>query len=379
MDGWDILIADNALEFKRKQSTFTRETILRTGPMKLKPIFKERIWGGNRLGRLFGKNLPSDCKIGESWELADLPGACSEIEQGFAAGKTLREVLEKFGSEMGFLPEQCEFPFGLLIKFLDARDVLSVQVHPDAQACQRFAGAQLKTECWYVLEAEPGSVIYRGLNPDVSRDQMVRAIADGTVEQLLQVYKAKKGDFHFLPAGQIHALGAGVLVAEIQTPSDTTFRVFDWNRRDAQGQSRQLHIKQALESIHFTDSRHVDKTNEDAKHAASPPTATVPATKSSSNDLQMVGNTLGKSRLLTDCPLFSVAYAEIRPGRQEIDSPMPIVMIMLSGNGQLKNVQLSCEPVTYKAGDTLLLPAGSGNYINAKSGGECLLACLGPV
>ena len=347
--------------------------------MKFKPIFKERIWGGDRLGRLFGKNLPANSKIGESWELADLPEACSEIEQGFAAGTTLREVLDKFGAEMGFLAEQCEFPFGLLIKFLDARDVLSVQVHPDARACQRFADAHLKTECWYVLEAEPGSVIYRGLKSDVSREQMARAIADGSVDQLLQVHEAKKGDFHFLPAGQIHALGAGVLVAEIQTPSDTTFRVFDWNRLDAQDQSRQLHIEQALESIHFTDSDAVNKANRDVKHAACPPTAATPKIKTSSNELQMVGNALGKSRILTDCPFFSVAHTEIKAGKQEIESPMPIVMIMLSGNGQLKNVQSSCEPVTYIAGDTLLLPAGGSNYINVNTGGECLLACLGPV
>ncbi|MBN2376036.1 MAG: class I mannose-6-phosphate isomerase [Sedimentisphaerales bacterium] len=352
---------------------------MQAGPMKFKPIFKERIWGGDRLGRLFGKNLPAESKIGESWELADLPGACSEIEQGFAAGTTLRDVLDKFGAELGFLSEQCKFPFGLLIKFLDARDVLSVQVHPDAQACQRFAGAHLKTECWYVLEAEPGSVIYRGLKPDVSRDLMARAITDGSVEQLLQVYEAKKGDFHFLPAGQIHALGAGVLVAEIQTPSDTTFRVFDWNRRDAQGQSRMLHVEQALESIHYTDSDATDKTNDNAKHTAYPPTAASPKIKPSSNDLQTVGNAMGKSRILTDCPFFSVAYAEIRVGKQEIESPMPIVMIMLSGNGQLKNEQSSCEPVTYRAGDTLLLPAGSGNYIIANTGGESLLTCLGPV
>ncbi|MBN2210943.1 MAG: hypothetical protein JW709_06065, partial [Sedimentisphaerales bacterium] len=145
-------------------------------PVKLQPIYKERIWGGDGLARLYGKNLPKGQKIGESWELADLPEGQSFVANGDFAGLTMRQLFTNHGWELGFNNEQIQPPFGLLIKFLDAQDDLSVQVHPDAQACKKFSGARLKTECWYVLNAKPGSCIYKGLRPGVTRDQFAQAI-----------------------------------------------------------------------------------------------------------------------------------------------------------------------------------------------------------
>ncbi|MCH9022838.1 MAG: class I mannose-6-phosphate isomerase [Planctomycetes bacterium] len=223
-------------------------------PIRFNPIFKERIWGSDRLSSVFGKDLPAGKLIGESWEFVDLADDSNIAANGPLAGQSIGEIIPKHGESIGFTKEQCRHPFGLLIKFLDAADVLSVQVHPDRQACLTLPHARMKTECWVVVHAEADSVIYRGLKDGVGQADLEEALKAGSVDQLLRVYSAKKGDFHFLPAGTVHAIGAGLIIAEIQTPSDTTYRLFDWNRRDAAGNSRQLHIQEALVSTHFTDT-----------------------------------------------------------------------------------------------------------------------------
>lgn len=222
-------------------------------PLKFKPIFKERIWGGQNLKTFFGKDIPADTPIGESWELADLPEDKSEIVNGPLAGITIDEVIEQYGVEITGI-ENYQPPFPLLIKILDAQDVLSVQVHPDAQTCQRTGKGDPKTECWYIIDAAEGAVIYKGLKPGVMKDQFAAAIEAGTTEELLERIEVKVGQCHFLPSGTAHAIGAGLLIAEIQQPSDTTYRVFDWNRLDGSGKGRQLHVEDALESIHFDPS-----------------------------------------------------------------------------------------------------------------------------
>ncbi|MCH9022193.1 MAG: class I mannose-6-phosphate isomerase [Planctomycetes bacterium] len=222
-------------------------------PIRFIPIFKERIWGSARMRSVFGKELPADRLIGESWEFVDLADDSNVAANGPLAGQTLGEIIKDHGESFGFTKEQCRHPFGLMIKFLDACDTLSVQVHPDREACKTLPNARVKTECWYVIHAESDSVIYRGLKEGVGQADMEEALQAGKVDQLLQVYSAKKGDFHFLPAGTVHALGGGLIIAEIQTTSDTTYRLFDWNRRDADGNSRELHIEEALVSTHFTD------------------------------------------------------------------------------------------------------------------------------
>jgi len=220
-------------------------------PLKLKPIYKHRIWGGQKLREVFGKNIPPGAKIGESWELSDLPKDKSVIINGSLAGQTLHSVLQQYPGEIagdknytGSLP--------LLIKFLDAQETLSVQVHPDEKTCRRMGRGKAKTECWYILSAADGAVIYKGLRKHVTRDRFARAIQQGNVADLLVKVPVEPGQCHFLPAGTPHSIGAGLLIAEIQTPSDTTYRVFDWNRLDDTGRDRPLHIAEALESIHFS-------------------------------------------------------------------------------------------------------------------------------
>jgi mannose-6-phosphate isomerase len=229
-------------------------------PLKFKPIFKERIWGGTKLRDFFDKDIPPGVKIGESWELADLPEDKTEIVNGPLAGQTLALVTQKYGSAITG-KQDYQRPFPLLIKILDAEEILSVQVHPDEQTCRRMGKGVPKTECWYIISAQPGAVIYKGLKKGVTRERFAEAIQNGSCAELLAEVAVQPGQCHFLPAGTAHAIGGGLLIAEIQTPSDTTYRVFDWNRVDESGKARPLHIEEALESIAFdADSTKVPVT-----------------------------------------------------------------------------------------------------------------------
>lgn len=229
-------------------------------PLVFQPILMEKVWGGRRLER-FGKKLPEGKLIGESWELADLAStsvsggggaaARSVIAGGPLAGRTLHDAI---GMWRGDLLDGVELSasggFPLLVKFLDARENLSVQVHPSPAFAAANADCHLKTECWYILDAQPVDgrppVIYKGLRPGVTRESFARKVKDGSAVEDLVAVPAVRGECHNLPSGTCHALGAGVLVAEVQTPSDTTFRVYDWGRT-----GRELHIEQAMECIDF--------------------------------------------------------------------------------------------------------------------------------
>lgn len=229
-------------------------------PLLFHPILKPKVWGGRALASL-GKDLPPGQAIGESWELADLPlsieGGRSIIANGELAGMSLRQAIAAHHLEiMGDAKETAEGGFPLLIKYLDARENLSVQVHPDQAYVQKHPEAHLKSEAWMIIQALPGSVIYKGIKPHVSAGQFDEDIRAGKVVDDLVAAPANAGDCHYLPSGTCHALGAGIVVAEIQTPSDTTFRIFDWGRPHSNTASggtpgRELHIQQALECIHF--------------------------------------------------------------------------------------------------------------------------------
>jgi mannose-6-phosphate isomerase len=223
-------------------------------PLKFRPICKQRLWGGRELERLFHKPLPPNQNIGESWELVDRPDDCSIIANGRYANKSLRWLLEHHTKEiLGFSSaHQPINPFPLLVKWLDARDKLSVQVHPPA-AIAPTLGGEPKTEMWWIADAAPNAEIYFGLKRGVTREKFSDALQRGTVADLLHCVPAKRGDIFFIPSGRVHALGAGIVLLEIQQNSDTTYRVFDWNRTDADGNPRALHIEQALQSIDFTD------------------------------------------------------------------------------------------------------------------------------
>lgn len=223
-------------------------------PLTFEPIFKERVWGGRSLERLFGKALPPGQPIGESWELVDRPPQdVSVVAQGPLAGRSLRWLMEHHRAELLGQAADSAGRFPLLIKWLDAHQTLSLQVHPPAAVADKFGG-EPKTELWYVVEAQPGACLWAGVKPGVTRAQFERALQAGTVAEGVHCLPVQAGDALLLPAGRLHALGPGVVVAEIQQNSDTTYRVFDWNRVGPDGQPRSLHVEQALASIDFGDT-----------------------------------------------------------------------------------------------------------------------------
>ena len=212
------------------------------------------MWGGRKLAALFGKNLPPNTPIGESWEIVDRPEAQSVVARGPLKGKSLHELwTEERSWIFGDVPDTPRFP--LLIKLLDANEKLSMQVHPPEQFAGKFGG-EAKTEFWYVAAANPGAELLLGFREPIQRDQFESALHRGTAPDYVHWIRVKPGDAAFLPAGRLHAVSAGNLLIEIQQNSDTTYRVFDWNRIDpATGKPRQLHIKQALQCIDFNDAR----------------------------------------------------------------------------------------------------------------------------
>ncbi|HEY2569406.1 MAG TPA: type I phosphomannose isomerase catalytic subunit [Candidatus Udaeobacter sp.] len=213
----------------------------------------ERIWGGRRLQSEFGKKLPPQKHIGESWEIVDRPEAQSIVRNGPLRGKPLHELWTQHRDEIfGDIADSPRFP--LLLKLLDAHQKLSLQVHPPAAVAAGLEG-EPKTEFWYVAAADPGAELYLGFREAITRDQYEKALRDGTAADHIYKIRVKPGDAAFLPAGRLHALGAGNVLIEVQQNSDTTYRVFDWNRVDHNGKRRELHIDQALQSIDFDDVR----------------------------------------------------------------------------------------------------------------------------
>lgn len=224
-------------------------------PLLFVPIQKERIWGGQSLAEKYGRTLPAD-KIGESWDIACHPNGTSIVANGIYKGKTLKQIIEFYGKKILGSNVQDESTFPLLIKLLDASDVLSVQVHPvDEYARIHENGGSGKTEMWYVIDAKPDARLVYGIKPGITREYFAQALENGSLEECLNELEVQQGDVIYIPSGMVHAIGAGILICEIQQNSDTTYRVFDWNRLGDDGKPRELHIKKALDVIDF-DGRH---------------------------------------------------------------------------------------------------------------------------
>ncbi|HEY2341480.1 MAG TPA: type I phosphomannose isomerase catalytic subunit [Chthoniobacteraceae bacterium] len=223
-----------------------------SSPIVFEPLFMERVWGGRRLESFPGKRLPQSSRIGESWEIVDREEAQSVVHDGPFRGVTLHELwterrAEVFGEG---LPDSPRFP--VLCKLLDAQERLSVQVHPSPLTAAKYGG-ECKSEVWYVMDALLDSDLYAGLKRGVTRDSFEDALRNGKVADQVFEMPVKKGDAIFIPSGRVHAIGAGNVIAEIQQNSDTTYRVFDWNRIGFDGRPRDLHIEESLASINFED------------------------------------------------------------------------------------------------------------------------------
>ena len=223
-------------------------------PLKFKPVFKEKIWGGEKIRTKLGLNFSPLPNCGEAWILSGVPGSETKVSNGFLKGNTLTELMEVFmddlvGEEI-FLNNEKEFP--ILIKFIDSRDWLSVQVHPDDAVAKRQKIGHGKSEMWYIMDAEKNAELITGFNGIVGKETYLEALHEKKLRDILNAVKVRKGDVFYIPAGRIHALGPGILLAEIQQTSDTTYRIYDWDRIDKKGRSRELHTELALDAVDFS-------------------------------------------------------------------------------------------------------------------------------
>jgi mannose-6-phosphate isomerase len=289
-------------------------------PLVFEPLFMERVWGGRRLETHFGRRLPPSVRIGESWEIVDREEYQSVVHEGPLRGFTLHELWterreEIFGSG---LPDTFRFP--LLFKILDAQERLSVQVHPPAEVAAR-RGGEPKTEVWHLMDALLDSDLYAGLKQGVTREEFEKAIHEGRVAEKIHSFRIKTGDTVFIPSGRIHAIGAGNLLVEVQQNSDTTYRVFDWNRLGLDGKLRELHVEESLESINFADAE--------------------PGVEEPRGDV------------LSECEFFRLekwALAEPRGGAAGVFS----VFTVTGGS-------VACRGRSFQRGDFFLLPAALGD------------------
>ncbi len=290
-----------------------------SAPILFEPIFQERVWGGRRLESAFGKKIPPRKSIGESWEIVDRAEAQSVVRQGHWCGRTLHQLWsdhrrEIFGDDV---PDTPRFP--LLAKLLDAREKLSLQVHPSAEVAASLGG-EPKTEAWYVAAADPGAELFFGLRCGTKRDDFADALRKGAVAELVHRLTIKAGDTIFVPSGRLHAIGPGILIVEIQQNSDTTYRVFDWNRRDRDGRERELHLEQGTKSIAFDDFE--------------------------------PGVVRPEGELLVRCPEFTMEKWDLTAPRPALDRRGGALFFCLTGALEMAGVEL-------RPGDFFLVPASA--------------------
>jgi len=287
-----------------------------TQPLVFEPIFMERVWGGRRLESLYGKRIPSAALIGESWEIVDRAEAQSVVHEGPLRGRTLHELwlnhrLELFGN----VPDGPRFP--ILVKLLDAQQNLSAQVHPPPKIAKKLGG-ESKSEFWYVADAAPTSRIFAGLTRGTTRELFQEALDRGKVEERLHALEVTTGDSIFHPSGRLHALGGGNLIVEIQENSDTTYRVYDWDRVKKGRARRELHITEAMRCIDFTDRE--------------------------PSLLQPAGETLVKNEL------FEIEKWVLESERPIADAGRFAITVCLTG-------EVSCGGRNFNPGDFFLVPA----------------------
>ncbi len=305
-------------------------------PFKLKPAFKDYIWGGSRLKTEFGKQSDLDI-VAESWELSCHRDGENIIQNGEFAGMTLTELVEQ--DQNGLLGSNCDqfTYFPILIKLIDARDDLSIQVHPDNDYALRVEGEYGKTEMWYVVDCEENATLYYGFKQEISKEEFRRRIEQGTLLEVLNEVPVSKGSVFFIEAGTIHAIKGGILIAEIQQNSNTTYRVYDYGRTDAQGNQRELHVDKAIDVTTLRKPAREPKPQGETIHGAG-----------------------FDSTLLASCTYFTVSVLQVCDRVElEADGTSFHSLLVLDGEGSLTwdGGSLSC-----RKGDSLFIPAGFGKY-----------------
>ncbi len=309
-------------------------------PLRFEPWVRPMVWGSQRLHSVLGRNFQAPAQYGESWELSDHPASESRIapspwSAGIVNGSLRTLMAEMPESLLGKSVPTHHGRFPLLVKWLDAADWLSVQVHPDSTVVKKLLPSEeSKTEAWLILEASPESRIWAGLKAGVCEATVREALALGTLSDCLHCFTPKPGQFLFLPAGTIHAVGGGVLMAEIQQTSDATFRLFDWNRVDPTGKPRQLHLEESIASIHWNN-----KPSE---------LVSIPGFGTLTDSCHVI---------LVECPFFRLSYIRETKAFSLGGDGKAKILVVVGGEG--KGIyQGRCD--TLKLGDTVLIPASSG-------------------
>ena len=300
-------------------------------PLKFEPILKETIWGGKRLHQVLGK--PDKFKhTGECWEISGVEDNISVVSEGFLKGNNLEELIEIYMGDLvgDHVYEKFGLRFPLLIKYIDANDVLSIQVHPDDKLAAERHNSFGKSEMWYIMEHEKDANLIIGFSHNVSKEEYLIKLNDSSLSEILNSVKVEKGDAFFLPAGRIHAIGKGILVAEIQQASDLTYRIYDWNRLDKDGNTRELHIEQALDAIDYK------------------------ATKDSKIKYE---NVLDKTAQVVHCPYFTtnVLKFEKTIEKEYVNLDSFVVYLCLEGQFNIKSPSGLITSVS--KGETVLIPA----------------------
>ena len=297
--------------------------------LKLAPACKDYIWGGDRLIKNYDKGFKGS-HLAETWEVSCHKDGLSTIAEGDGSGETLREYINEKGMEV--LGKDCEKfgDFPILIKFIDARDNLSIQVHPGDSYAREHEGDNGKTEMWYVVDCEEGSFLYYGFSRKVSREEFQRRIADNTLTDVLNKVKVKQGDVFFIESGVIHAIGAGILIAEIQQSSNVTYRVYDYGRKDRQGHERKLHISDAL---NVTRRDKMERGYSFGPHVAKCEYFTV-------DKIYLDGRTMSSMKGFVGEESF-------------------VSLLVIDGSGTIRQGE---QTLDIKKGDSIFISAGSGSY-----------------
>jgi mannose-6-phosphate isomerase len=316
-------------------------------PLKFEPILKKVLWGGSEIG-CFKKLNVQESGIGESWEVAEVSGSVSIVANGYLKGISLTELIKE--EPEALLGKLVYHRFGrkfpLLVKFIDAEADLSIQVHPNDQLAQERHHSFGKTEMWYVIGSKPGSRLVSGFSKQIDSDEYARRIADDSIEEVLQRFEVKPGDVFFLPAGRVHAIGAGLFIAEIQQSSDITYRLYDYNRKDAGGKGRELHTELAKEAI---DYRLYDDLKTAYKPVENGVTPLVSCPYFTTNRIHL---NAAEAVEQTDLPDSASKVAELDRDYSDIDSF--IIYCCMGGEGQ---ILCGDQNMSLKQGETVLLPA----------------------
>lgn len=316
-------------------------------PLKFEPILKSIIWGGDEICKFKGITLEQK-GIGESWEVSAVEGNISVVANGDLKGQPLDKLIEEYKGQLVGKRVYDSFGtiFPLLIKFIDARDDLSIQVHPDDELAKKRHNSFGKTEMWYVVNANPGATLYSGLSKPMTPDTYVQAIKDNTIMDYLKKYDVKKGDVFFLPAGRVHAIGAGTFVAEIQQTSNITYRIYDYNRPGADGKMRELHTEEAKDAIDYTlhDDYRTHYTNKENQPVE-----------------------------LVECKYFTTDLLELTKNLSRDYSAIDSFVVFICMGGSCKIRDNKGNELSVKQGESVLIPADTENVTIEPQGNVLLL------